>query len=484
MQFVVKLFPEITIKSKPVRRQFVSQLRSNINRLLKAIDPDIHVKGSWDKIDINTEADAAKCREIIDVLSCMPGIANFIVVKEYPFVDLDDAIERVVDSYRDRLKGKTFVVRVKRVGTHDFNSYEAERKIGGGVLAKVESAGVKLRDPDVLVKVEIRKDSLYVVEDTIQGLGGYPLGSLDSVLSLISGGFDSTVSTYLTMKRGMPTHFCFFNLGGAAHEIAVKEVAYYIWSRYGASQRVKFITIPFEGVVGEILKSVDNRHMGVILKRMMLRAASEVAEKLGIEALVTGESIAQVSSQTLRNLSVIDQVTDTLVLRPLVTMDKGDIIDIARAIGTEDFAKSIPEYCGVISVNPTTRAKMPKVESEEARFDMKVLEEAVESARAVGIHKVMEDVEAGAPEVEEVTESKESDVFIDIRHPDELDLRPVDFPGESVHIPFYELYTKFAELDQDKHYLLYCDKGVMSGLHAQHLVGEGYNNVAVYRPEK
>ena len=117
------------------------------------------------------------------------------------------------------------------------------------------------------------------------------------------------------MKRGIRTHFCFFNLGGHAHELAVKEVAYYLWHRFGASHHVRFVTVPFEDVVTEILDKVDNSQMGVILKRMMVRAASKVAEEFDIKALVTGEAVAQVSSQTLTNLSVIDAATDTLVLK-------------------------------------------------------------------------------------------------------------------------------------------------------------------------
>ena len=121
-----------------------------------------------------------------------------------------------------------------------------------------------------------------------------------------------------------------------------------------ASHPVTFVTIPFEGVVAEILERVDSPLMGVVLKRMMLRAATQVAEDLGVDALVTGESVAQVSSQTLPNLAVIDRATDLLVLRPLVAMDKQDIIAVARQIGTEPFAAHMPEYCGVISVRPDT----------------------------------------------------------------------------------------------------------------------------------
>ncbi len=128
-------------------------------------------------------------------------------------------------------------------------------------------------------------------------------------------------------------HYCFFNLGGAAHEIGVRQVAHYLWNRFGSSHRVRFVAINFEPVVGEILEKIDDGQMGVILKRMMVRAASKVAERYGVQALVTGEALGQVSSQTLTNLRLtltnlrlIENVSDTLILRPLISYDKEHII--------------------------------------------------------------------------------------------------------------------------------------------------------------
>lgn len=484
MQFIVKFFPEITIKSKPVRQQFVRQLQDNLRGLLTAIDSRIEVKRDWDKIVVSAQQfEGERYQEIVDCLSCTPGIAYFLDVRRYRFIDKADAAEKVLALWQQRLEGHSFVVRCKRSGQHEFNSHQLEQYIGGVLNQRIDTARVDLHQPDYTVQLELRGDELDIVEQRYAGLGGFPLGSLDPVLSLMSGGFDSTVASYLTMKRGMRTHFCFFNLGGRDHEVGVKEIALYLWMKFGASSRVKFIAVDFEPVVAEILRHVHDSQMGVILKRMMLRAASALAEKMNIEALVTGESVAQVSSQTLRNLSVIDSVTDTLVLRPLITMDKDDIIKLSRRIGAEAFAAAMPEYCGVISVKPTTRAKPEKIAAEEQRFDFALLDQAVATARIVNID-ALADEEIQRHDVESMSVPLADAVVIDVRHPSEEERKPLRLTTNTVlTLPFYELHTRFAELDQAQTYMLYCDKGVMSRLHASHLLEQGYSNVKVYRPE-
>ncbi|WP_372763812.1 tRNA uracil 4-sulfurtransferase ThiI [Litorivivens sp.] len=483
MKFIVKFFPEITIKSRPVRKQFVKQLHTNLKRLLQPIDSEVHIERQWDKIVVSSqqvEPDTAAA--FIDVLSNTPGIAYFMDVVEYPLVDIDDIFQKTLALWGDRLKGLRFSVRCKRIGDHPFQSLDIERYVGGGLNQHSEAQGVDLKNPDVVVRIEVRDQSVFIVNQRYPGLGGFPLGSLDPVLSLISGGFDSPVASYLMMKRGLRTHFCFFNLGGRDHEIGVKEVALYLWMKYGASHRVKFVTVPFEGVVGEILKNVDNSQMGVVLKRMMLRAAETVADQLNVQALVTGEAIAQVSSQTLTNLSVIDAVTDKLVLRPLIAADKGDIIRTATEIGTEEFAANMPEYCGVISVKPTTKARPERILAQEAKFDFSVLEQALAAARYTTIDQLANE-ELERIEVEVLQVPVPDAVVLDVRHPDEVERAPLRLAGVTVSsLPFYELHSKSDTLSRDKTYLLYCDKGVMSRLHAAHLVEQGFTNIKVYRP--
>lgn len=483
MLYLVKFFPEITIKSRPVRKRLVRLLRKNLKMVLKQIDAEVVVTGEWDCLEIETSPLGEDQQgRLVESIASTPGISLFLAVDRYELPDMDGILELADRYYGAELPGRSFAVRCKRMGKQQFKSVDVERFVGAGLNLKYETASVKLKEPEVTVAMEIREDKLYLVKQSFSGLGGYPLGGQEAVLSLISGGFDSAVSSFHAIKRGLLTHYCFFNLGGNAHEIAVKEVALYLWMKYHASHRVKFVTVPFEGIVEEILNQIDDSQMGVVLKRMMLRAANGVAENLNVKALVTGESVSQVSSQTLANLNVIDDVSELLVLRPLCTTDKQTIIDTARSIGTEEFSRHIPEYCAVISKNPTTKAKPQRIAAEEQRFDFSKLDAAIAAAKYQLITEVVEDLGSGPTEVKVVAAPEADAVVIDIRHPDEIELSPMPRLGdgtEVLKIPFYQLRRAFDGLNRDIQYLLYCDQGMMSRLHAAHLGDEGFSNVAV-----
>ncbi|EDY85328.1 thiamine biosynthesis/tRNA modification protein ThiI [gamma proteobacterium HTCC5015] len=481
MRFIIKLFPEITIKSRKVRQSLVAQLRTNLAKLAYRLDESCVISGSWDYLQLDAEDRVGLEEQVVHLLKSTPGIDNFIRVQTYEFEGLHDIYEKTAAIWGERLAGKTFAVRAKRVGQHEFSSTEIGRYVGGGLHQNFETGGVSLKAPDITIHIEVRDQNLRVVERRYEGIGGFPLGSQAAAMSLMSGGFDSAVASYLTMSRGLKTHFLFFNLGGSDHEVGVKEVAYYLWQRYGSSHKVKFISVDFEPVVAEILDKVKNSQMGVVLKRMFLRAASDIAKVHKVEALVTGEAIAQVSSQTLPNLAVIDEVTEHLVLRPLITTHKKDIIRIARQIGTEEFSAHMPEYCGVISQKPTTHARRHKIEAEESQFDFSVLDKAVENARVVSIEK-LGDPRRETTAVEEYTEVPEGAVVVDIRHPDEEELAPLEIGARVECVPFYKL-QRTAEQWPKGQYLLYCDQGVMSRLHARHLSEQRLiARIGVYRP--
>ena len=481
MQYLVKFFSEIAIKSRPVRKRFVRHLEDNLKQTLREIDPDVRVERGWDRLRVESDIDEAGQALLVSAMCNVSGITYVLQVNEHPLPALQDIIDHVLPVYAQQLADRKFAVRCKRVGKHDFTSVDVEREVGGALLAKTAAAGVKLKNPDVTVDLEISRKTLFVIGRRHQGPGGYPVGSVDPVLSLISGGFDSPVASYLTMRRGMRTHFLFFNLGGRDHEVGVKEVALYLWQKFGCGQRVLFISVPFEEVVAELLNKVEDSQMGVVLKRMMLRVADRIAHKLEIDALVTGECVAQVSSQTVRNLAVIDSVTERLVMRPLIATDKEEIVRMATRIGTEAFAATMPEYCGVISINPTTRARPDRVAAQEAKFDMAILDRAFAGAVHTRIDRLAEE-ELKRSDVEVLSVPLAHGTIVDIRHPDEAELSPLKLHVPVIKIPFYELHTRANELRAGDTYMLYCGKGVMSRLHAGHLNEDKGLNVKVYAP--
>ena len=484
MKFIIRLFPEISIKSKPVRNRLIRQVRQNIVNVCKHHGISVNAYAQWDKVVAIFDETVTKDRAITE-LSRIPGIHSFMEVNEYPFTTLDSLFDEIKDVVGPSIENKTFAVRVKRKGQHEFNSQMAERVIGGKFKASFPNKGVCLDNPEVLIHIEIENQTAYLSGEKHLGIGGYPVGSQGEVFSLISGGFDSGVSTYDVLHRGCRVNYLFFNMGGTAHEIGVKQESYFLWDRFASSHRVRFVTIPFEPIVGQILERTHHGVRGVILKRMMMRVGSLVAKKFDAEALVTGESLGQVSSQTLRNLTHIDNVCDVLLLRPLVTADKQDIIDKSREIGTIGFAESMPEYCGVISDHPNVCPSASFVEEEEAKMDSDLVQKAFESMKVVDINDIPKDTTKLKTEVETVSELLSNEVVLDVRAPDDVEKAPLTVEGhEVITMPFYKTASDFHTLDQIKTYALYCDQGVMSLMQAKQLKEKGYHNVKVYRPSK
>ena len=477
-KFILKLFPEIMIKGSSAKRQMVGQLYTNLLSIFEKISSNIEVKKFSDKLEVLSPT--LVLPQVRQRLLDTSGIEQILEVIQFDNMDTLDKIKvKVGELVIDSLDGKTFVVRAKRTGKHDFSSIDLERTVGGYLLAHSNATKVQMKNADITISMELIQNQLNMITTKYKGLSGFPIGTQGDILSLMSGGFDSTVASYLTMKRGIKTHFIFFNLGGNAHEIGVKQVALHLWNKFGSSHKVKFITVDFEDVLTEIFRSTPPAYMGVTLKRLMLMASEKVADEMEIDALLTGESVAQVSSQTLRNLAIIDEVSSKLILRPLSTMNKPEIMSIADDIGTRHFAEAMPEYCGVISQNPITHGSFKRMEKVALKFDYDVLSKAVEEAQHIYVHEIIDDVNS-IEAVEVVSDLSSGEyIVIDIREDSEL----IKTSATTLQIPFHKLKKEFAKLPQDKEYLLYCDKGVMSQLHAQYLKDEnGYNNIRVYRP--
>ncbi|MGL5610012.1 MAG: THUMP domain-containing protein, partial [Aeromonas veronii] len=181
MKFIIKLFPEITIKSKSVRQRFIKILQGNIRNVLRRFDDDARVRMDWDKLIVSSRNDQFH-EQAIEALACIPGIQAFLEVQASKFTDLHDIFEQVKAVWGDQLKGKTFCVRAKRHGKHEFSSLEVERYVGGGLNQHCESNGVRLKNPDVKINLEIDGEELFIVSAIHQGLSGMPIATQEDVL--------------------------------------------------------------------------------------------------------------------------------------------------------------------------------------------------------------------------------------------------------------------------------------------------------------
>ena len=475
MRFIVKVSSESFIKSRSVRAWHLDQLKKNVRVVLKAIDPQVRIRSHSNRLEIDCakELSSACQRRLGDV----PGIHSILTVDSETLPSenpLDFLAERAITYYAGVVSGSSFAVRCRRVGNHEYSSMDVARHVGGALLEKSIDSRVQLKHPDVTVSIEILRDKVYFVRDKLLGLGGYPIGTQGTVLSLISGGFDSSVASYQMLRRGCRVNYLFFNLGGPAHSLGAQQAALYLWQKFGVSHTAHFYSVSLDQFVADLMALPNASLNGVLLKRAMMRVADVVANKARISTIVTGESLAQVSSQTLANLSVINQGADHMILRPLIAMDKSDIIQVAEKIGSAVFAKNMVEYCGVISKKPTVAASLSEVEEAEQKIGDSWFYSALSNINKVSMVDIIKQVNE-QPEVELVSELN-GQIVIDVRATD----KPLD--TADIHIPFHQLNKRFATLDQDKDYLLYCDKGVMSQLHTAYLHELGYMNVKVYRP--
>ena len=476
MRFIVKVSPESIIKSRSVRAWHFKRLQRNIAAVLKMSGIKPHIVVYSDRIGINCNDDeATACHQR---LGDIPGIHSILSVDVFTLPEnnpLDFISEKALAYYSVAIEGKSFAVRCKRTGQHEFSSIEAERIVGSALMINSTDCTVKLKNPDVTVSIEIKKDKVYFVRNKVLGLGGYPLGTQGTVLSLISGGFDSSVASYKMMRRGCRVNFLFFNLGGTAHSLGAQQAALFLWQKFGSSHKATFHSVSLDTFVTELMQLPIASLNGVLLKRAMVKVGEVIANKHKISTLVTGESLAQVSSQTLANLSVIDKATEHLILRPLVVMDKREIIDTAEKIGSAIFAQNMVEYCGVISKKPSVSAPLADIKTIEHELGDKWFYDALDSAQKVDVADIINNLNE-QPQVELVKEINDQ-VVIDIR------ATPKPIEAADLHIHFYKLNQQFPKLAQDKEYLLFCDKGVMSQLHAAYLHEQGFENVKVYRPD-
>ncbi|MEM4139016.1 MAG: THUMP domain-containing protein, partial [Sulfolobaceae archaeon] len=265
-------------------------------------------------------------------------------------------------------------VRVKRVGNHNFTSLDLARSIGSSLYKY--SSGVDLGSPEAEVYVYVRYNKAYLYKEVYEGPKGLPVGTSGRTIVLFSGGFDSPVATWFMMKRGNVPIILNFLLGGNIHkEIVLNEVK--LLREWSGSNSLYVYLV--NGIKVQMkLASVEPKIRIVVLKRVMYKTAEVLASRLGAHSITTGESLSQVSSQTVWNLEATEYGISLPVFRPLIGFDKDEIIKYSKIIGTYELSSKLPEYC-VISANSTTRAKVKDVIRAEESLEIdynKLIDEA------------------------------------------------------------------------------------------------------------
>lgn len=378
-------YGELTLKGTN-RKMFVNQLKDNVKRALIPLS-GYHVKGKRDRmyIELSPEADI---NEIIQRLSKVYGIKSIS-----PVIKIDKNEEKINQSAiqlsHDFEKGSTFKVDVKRVDkSFRLDTYELQRQVGGAILKENNNITVNVKNPDYEIKIEVRMDAIYIYEKVIAGAGGLPVGTGGKTLLMLSGGIDSPVAGIEVMKRGVTVEAIHFHSPPFTSEKAkdkVIELTRILAERVGP---IKFHLVPFTEIQKQINKVVHPRYTMTSTRRMMMRISDKVVHQINANAIVNGENLGQVASQTLKSMYAINHVTATPVLRPLLTLDKEDIIKKAKELGT--FETSIQPYedcCTIFTPkNPVTEPDFDKVIKYESVFNFdEMIENAVENIETLTI---------------------------------------------------------------------------------------------------
>jgi thiamine biosynthesis protein ThiI len=370
-------YSELGTKAAGTRRRMLHILQENLRRAFSAADITASVELGLSRGRVTGEDPGIR-----DILQRTFGIQSFSPVQQIRVTTLEALVEQATAYFKDAVAGKQFAVRARRIGKHDFASHDIEMALGAALFP--HGSGVNLTNPEVTCGVEVRSAQAYLYSERVEGPHGLPLGSQDRALVLLSGGFDSAVAAWEVMRRGVGVDYCFFNLGGPIHEEGVLRVAKRLHDAWQHGDDASVLVVPFMQVVEMIRNSTEPPFWNLVLKQAMLAVAARIAQQRGLAALVTGDAIGQVSSQTLANLSALQDI-GLPVLRPLLTSEKDSIIARARLIGTEDLSAAVAEYCAIVPEHPVTAATRQELSAEWEKTDSVLLDTAVTSIRALSL---------------------------------------------------------------------------------------------------
>jgi thiamine biosynthesis protein ThiI len=466
-RFILRLSGDLYTKARDTRLQFLRRLHANLRDALSSQGFRYRLERTWSRFYLDTPRP-----EAAEVAARVFGLQSVSEAERRAWETLDDVVRLGVEIFAPEVAGKTFGVRASRRGKREqipFNSNAVEVALGRALLDAAPGSRVDLDEPEVRAYVELEPGFGHFFRHKLRGHGGLPVGVEGRAISLVSGGFDSAVASWLLLKRGVQLDYVFCNLGGAAHRLGVLKVMQVLAENWSHGYHPRLIEVDFQGLSDEIRAKTLPRNWQIHLKRMMLRAGEAVARRGRRSGLVTGEAMGQVSSQTLQNLAVISQAAPTLpILRPLIGFNKDEILAIARRAGIHDLAAAVNEYCDMAPKKPATRAPLAEILREDEALDPALLEQAVAARRAFDLRRL---TPADLAPTGLETDRIEPDAVI-------LDLRPLSsyrtwhYPG-ALHLDFPHAVAAYPSLPPDKTYVVYCEVGLKSAHLAERMVTAG-----------
>jgi tRNA uracil 4-sulfurtransferase len=378
-------YGELALKGKN-KAEFEDRLVKNIRDKVRRF-PGVQVNKTHGRIFIEFGEQAVEpiLEEVSQVFGLV-GISPAIRVAS-DWEEIKGAVRELVESQRDTVR--TFKVNSKRANkTFPLGSQEMNHRLGGYLLGMFPQLKVDVHNPELTVHVEVRGKYSYVYGNDINGPGGLPVGVSGRVMLLLSGGIDSPVAGYLALKRGAELHAIHFHSYPFTSERAKQKVIdlAQTLTRYGG--RIKLHVVPFTEIQTEINKHCFESYSITVMRRIMLRISEEVAKRNGALALVTGESLGQVASQTLESMNAINDVTRMPILRPVIGMDKHEIMNIAKRIGTYETSILPYEDCCTVFLPKAPKTKPDKevARAQEAKLDLeRLIQEAVDGVEVIDL---------------------------------------------------------------------------------------------------
>ncbi len=465
--YLIKYTPEIGTKKRFTRSRFIRRLEKNIQAALQeafsdsAAGKDYQLHADINRIELETALPVAS------LLTRIPGIKYFTRALRVEFSNEQELIEKAFQHFSDEVKSHdSYAVRSKRMRNPVVSTQRIERELGAALnpFGKVD-----LTNPGVTCFVEIRKQKAHFFSHKTEGMHGLPVGIEGKALTLLGGGIDSPVAAWKTYKVGIEQDFLYFDLDG---QQKVKQSAYpiaaYLKNQYGYGSRSKLIEINFMPVIAEIMK-VKPSFRNLALKYCFYYVGERMCRIKKARALVTGESIGQVSTQTLANLAALDTTIETMIIRPLIATVKDEIISLAKKIGTYEMAYKGAEFCAINTSQVETSTTRRKLAEALKDFDHSVLENAIHDRFET---PSSEAVVSSVPKPAPVLNLPKDCTVIDLRTKDQAIENPI--PGAE-SIPFDNAWNDFINWDNSLKYFLICNAGSKSSIMANFMKEEGFD---------